>query len=398
MRLAHRVMALSLLGAAALSCAGDEPGTSSGFGGVGAAVAGGGTAGSGAGGGVAGAGAGTLAGGGALTGGGGTAAGGGTLAGGSSPPPVVTGPGGKVCEVQTIDAYGTVPDMLIVLDRSDSMMLFNRWQPSKQAVKQITSEFEGLLAFGLSYFPGESAGVVDPLAALLGGPAPMCAGGEKLDVPMMLRNAGPIGQSLDRTATRGLTPTGAALRAALGVLGDRTAQLDTTVKPGYVLLVTDGDPSCDPALALSGAIDPAQQDEARAAVKALKDKGIPTYVIGYQIDATRQAIMNEMAMLGGTMKYQPAESGEQIIAAFRQITKDVIKCTFDLQPSKNQPMIDPKFVRVQIDGKSVQLNGENGWVIQGNTITLQGGACATLKDGRGHTLHAQVECTEVVLQ
>ncbi|HEX6245600.1 MAG TPA: vWA domain-containing protein [Polyangiales bacterium] len=311
---------------------------------------------------------------------------------------MVMGPGGKVCQTQIIDAYGTVPDMLIVLDRSDSMMLFNRWQPSKQAVKQITTEFEGLLAFGLSYFPGESAGVVDPVAALLGGPAPMCAGGEKLDVPMMLRNAGAIGQSLDRTPTRGLTPTGAALRAALGVLGDRTLQLDTAVKPGYVLLVTDGDPSCDPALALSGAIDPAQQEEARVAVKALKDKGIPTYVIGYQIDATRQAIMNEMATLGGTMKYHPAESGEQIIAAFRQITKDVIKCTFDLRPSQGQQMIDPRFVRVQIDGKSVPLNGEHGWVIQGNTITLQGGACSTLKDGRGHTLNAQVECTEVVLQ
>ena len=31
-------------------------------------------------------------------------------------------------------------------------------------------------------------------------------------------------------------------------------------------------------------------------------------------------------------------------------------------------------------------------------ITLQGGACSTLKDGRGHTLNAQVECTEVVLE
>jgi uncharacterized protein YegL len=309
---------------------------------------------------------------------------------------VVTGPGSQVCATQVINAYGTVPDMLIVLDRSQSMMLYNRWQPSKQAVKAITTEFEGLLAFGLEYFPGASAADVDVVSAILGGAAAMCAGGERLDVPLQLRNAQAISQNLDRAMTKGLTPTGAALRAALGILGDRSAQLDTVVKPGYVLLVTDGDPMCDQQLSVTGGADTMQQDEARAAVKALKDKGIPTYVIGYQIDAARQGIMNEMAMLGGTMKYFAAESSDQIVAAFRQITKDVIKCTFELKPTDNKP-IDPKYVRIQIDKASIPLNAADGWVINGNTITLQGGSCATLKDGKGHNLNAQVECTEVIL-
>jgi hypothetical protein len=394
MRLGQRLIAISLLGGLSFSCAGEDPSSGVPVGLPPAGSPGGTTAG------VA------PTGGGAAPGGvqGGTTAGGALPGGGAVPPSsitnpaVVQGPGNKVCATQVINAYGTVPDMLIVLDRSQSMMLYNRWQPSKQAVKAITSEFEGLLAFGLEYFPGATASDVDILSAVLGGQAAMCAGGERLDVPMTLRNAGAIAQSLDRTMTKGLTPTGAALRAALQVLGDRTQQLDTTVKPGYVLLVTDGDPMCDQQLSLQpGAVDMAQQDEARAAVKALKDKGIPTYVIGYQIDAMRQAIMNEMAMLGGTTKYHAAESSDQIIAAFRQITKDVIKCTFDLQPVDNKP-IDPKYVRVQIDKTSVPLNSADGWVINGNTITLQGGACATLKDGKGHNLNAQVECTEVILE
>jgi hypothetical protein len=395
MRCVHQVLVLSLL--AALACSGEEPDTSSTLGTTTPppGSAGGTTAGAATGGGVAGgsiSGGATLSGGGAtLSGGGGSFAGGGGTTGGTT-----RAPDKPVCAIQTINAYGTVPDMLIVLDRSESMMLYNRWQPSKQAVKQITSEFEGLLAFGLSYFPGDSAAAVDPVALILGGMAGMCSGGEKLDVPLMLRNAAPIGQSLDRTQVRGLTPTGAALRAAAMVLGDRTQQLDAVVKPGYVLLVTDGDPSCDPSLALSGAIDTAQQEEARVAVKALKAKGIPTYVIGYQIDATRQAIMNELAMLGGTNMYHPAESGDQIISAFRQITKDVIKCTFNLEQKDGKP-IDPKYVRVQIDGKSIPLNTADGWVISDNSITLQGGSCSTLKDGKGHTLNAQVECTEVIL-
>jgi uncharacterized protein YegL len=389
----HSVFALSLLGAG-LSCAGEDPSaggistlpvTPTAGGGTGSAAGAGGTTGA----------LPPSAGGGAATlGGGGTPGSG--LAGAGGTAGIVTGPGGKVCATQVINAYGTVPDMLIVLDRSQSMMLYNRWQPSKQAVKTITTEFEGLLAFGLEYFPGATATDVDVVSAILGGAAAMCAGGEKLDVPMMLRNAQAIGQNLDRTMTKGLTPTGAALRAAAGILGDRSPQLDTVIKPGYVLLVTDGDPMCDQQLSVTGGPDTMQQDEARAAVKALKDKGIPTYVIGYQIDAARQAIMNEMAMLGGTMKYFAAESSDQIVGAFRQITKDVIKCTFELKPTDNKP-IDPKYVRIQIDQASIPLNATDGWVINGNTITLQGGSCATLKDGKGHNLNAQVECTEVIL-
>ncbi|HEX6239603.1 MAG TPA: vWA domain-containing protein, partial [Polyangiales bacterium] len=236
-----------------------------------------------------------------------------------------------------MDAYGLAPDMLIVLDRSLSMLQGLRWDPSKQAVKTITSEFEGLIAFGLEYFPGGdlndiggllgagnlggllggagTAGAAD-LGGLLGGGATAgagnfgglfgggtaggaalaCGGAEKIDVPLMRKNAGPIATSVDATFPNGFTPTGPALTVALQALGDRRLQLDQAVKPAYVLLVTDGDPRCGVA------DDPAQQESARAAVKALKSANIPTYVFGYQIDAAYQPLMNELAMLGGTQR------------------------------------------------------------------------------------------------
>jgi uncharacterized protein YegL len=346
------------------------------------------------------------------TGGGGGTPGGSSIGGTpgtSSQPGNVTGtPSGSTagastgCTTKVVDAYGLVPDMLIVLDRSLSMLQGLRWDPSKDAVKTITSEFEGLIAFGLEYFPGGDATIgniggllgAGDLGGLLGGGGttagglPLACGGmEKIDVPLMLKNAGPIAASIDATFPNGFTPTGPALTVALQALGARGQQLDQVVKPAYVLLVTDGDPRCGVA------DDPAQQEAARAAVKALKAANIPTYVFGYQIDGAYQGLMNELAMLGGTPRYFPVENGQQIIDAFRQITKDVINCTFSL----DQVPPDLKKVRVTIDGVSIPLNTPDGWVIDGKNVTLQGKACASLKDGKGHTLTAQIECTDVIL-
>lgn len=401
MKLLPKLFALGLAGAAVAGCAAEEDSTGTAIGGV---VTPGGTPGAQTGGpGV-----------GSVPGGTGAVTGGTATPGGQGTPPGTApgaGPGGAPggpCATKVINAYGLVPDMLIVLDKSTSM-LQQRWEPSKQAVKTVTKEFENLISFGLEYFPagdgglGNVGGIGGAVGGLLGGllgggammagggnpmPAPtMCGGMEKLDVPIMLKNAAAISQSVDMTTPNGFTPTGPALQAALKILGDRNQQLDGTVKPGYVLLVTDGDPRCGLAE------DPTQQEAARAAVKALKAANIPTYVLGYQIDPAFGNFMNELAMLGGSTKYYPVESGDQIVAAFREVTKDVIKCTFTL----DQVPENPKKVRVQIDGVSVPLNAADGWVIDGKTVTLQGGACSTLKDGKGHMLQAQVECTEIVL-
>jgi Mg-chelatase subunit ChlD len=277
------------------------------------------------------------------------------------------------CPVRTIDVYGAVPDMLIVLDRSLSMSLNRRWEPSKQAVKTITRDYGGLLRFGMSVFPGAAGD---------------CAQGQ-LDVPLSIANGSAIADLIDHTQTSGLTPTGPALSQALRILGDRSPVADAAVRPAYVLLVTDGEPNCQ---ALPLFPDSAQQDAARAAVRALKDKNIPTYVIGYQIDASYQGMMNELAQLGGTARYRAVENADQIVTTFREITKDVVKCSFDLSEAS-----DPHFVRVQIDQTSIALDASDGWTIQGKTVTLQGAACTKLRDGRGHVLNAQVECTEVVL-
>lgn len=407
MRLVHDLVRFGLVAAVAAGCAATDEGTQASVGGVSATGGGpGGSPSGGPGAGTTGGLGGTLSGG--LQGGGTTGTWGGGTTGTTVQPGMVGGPAGTgTCQITTVDFLGEKPDMLIVFDRSASMNLDplnNRWDPSRDAVKQITRDWEGLIDFGLEFFPGDGATFFGPdqiLNIIFSGgslavdPA-ACAGAIRLDVPIMMSNAAAIAQTLDGAQTNGFTPTAAALQHALSILGDRNSALDGAVKPAFVLLMTDGDPLCDPQFALdpASAGDTAQQQAAMQAAMALKMANIPTYVLGYQLDPARQDLMHQLAMAGGTNMYFPVENQASIVEAFRAITKDVVSCEFELGMAPP----DPTFVRIEIDNQTIPYNSPDGWTLTNGThVTLQGAACSGLKDGRVHNLNAQIECNPVVL-
>jgi hypothetical protein len=263
------------------------------------------------------------------------------------------------------------------------MELFSRWEPSKQAIESITRQFQAVVAFGLEIFPGEAT-EVDPIQLLLGGA--MCGRGIKLDVPIALHNAAAISTALAGVTPTGHTPTGEALRAALKTLGDRRPAVGR--KAGYVLLVTDGDPTCDPTAVLNGGYDATAREAAKAAVRALEEKNIPTYVLGYEIDPMFQPFMHELAGLGGTGSYHPVENAEQLADALRKISEGVIGCSFELETEPS----DAIDLRVVLDGSDVGSDAQDGWSVAGTTVTLHGSACAKLKDGAAHALEFQPTC------
>lgn len=297
------------------------------------------------------------------------------------------GPDGELCSIQKVELSDEAPDVLIVFDRSQSMALEQRWEPSKLAIKALTQEFEGVVAFGLETFPGEGATEPDILSALLdGGTLMLCAGEIEIDLPIALHNAAPIGTALDAMQTIGFTPTAEALRVAATHLGNRAPASGR--KPGYVLLVTDGDPMCDPNASLNGATgDPVEREASKAAVSALKQNHVATYVVGYQINPVHQPFMNELAMLGGTSRYRPVESADQMLAVLREISAGLIDCSFEL---RTQPL-DPAHLHVQLDGVDV-ARAADGWSLTGRTLSLGGSACETLRDGTPHRLELQLEC------
>lgn len=312
----------------------------------------------------------------------------------AAPPPAQgvrdAGLDADLCSVQKVELSDEAPDVLIVFDRSQSMTLEQRWEPSKLAIKTLTQEFEGVVAFGLETFPGEGATEPDIISALLdGGTLMLCAGDIEIDLPIALHNAAPIGLALDAMQTIGFTPTGEALRVAATYLGSRAPASGR--KPGYVLLVTDGDPMCDLNASLNGATgDPAEREASKAAVSVLKQNHVATYVVGYQINAVHQPFMNELAMLGGTSRYRPVESADQMLAVLREISAGLIDCDFELRT----PPLDPTHLRVQLDGIDI-ARAADGWSLTGSTVTLGGSACETLRDGAPHRLELQLECEPV---
>jgi len=63
--------------------------------------------------------------------------------------------------------------------------------------------------------------------------------------------------------------------------------------------------------------------------------------------------MNQLAMLGGTTSYQPAENGAELSAALRAIARDVVsQCKFEVAE-----LAASKFVRIRLDNRGLTLNG-----------------------------------------
>ncbi|HEX5661136.1 MAG TPA: vWA domain-containing protein [Polyangiales bacterium] len=296
------------------------------------------------------------------------------------------------CQKIQLPSDPAEPEILIVQDRSGSMVGLgdirnagkNRWQPSVRALKKLTSELTETVAFGLMLFPATSGGVS------LGGGAGCDPG--KLDVEVATGSATQIASVLDRSAPDvGATPTAASLTAALGAL-DTGLCPDCRVAPKYVLLVTDGQPTCG----VGGTKTLPEDIEAtNKAIDALHTAGIKTYVIGYDTASDQAAAiaMDGFARHGGTDKYLPVEDESSLLAELTRIAGELVPCEFEL----SDDVEDPSFVRVEIDGVSYEY--EQDWLLEGRTVRLleRGGACPKLRDARLHRLAITRECAPVML-
>jgi Mg-chelatase subunit ChlD len=427
MNLSHtRTVFLTLVTTAALSlsCGSDDPGTTAGIdpltgqpGTPGGSAAGvGGTAG-----GPGGTASGTAGG---TTGGTGHTSGtaGGVQAGGAISSVIVEQ---MPCEKKVRQAGKTIPDFMIVLDRSGSMQpqagidcsktdlgslitcgilgidcndpalkgttqcggtsaAADRWTPAVAAVKSLTKMFEAKVNFGLTTFPGDGGGGRNDNG---------CATGAQR-VPVGLMSAAAIATALDATKPEGNTPTGPTLDAVLKQIQSKKTSPDDVVPPQYVLLVTDGQPTCP--MGGNGGNNPAAHQATIAAIDALSKAGVKTFVIGYDASVNAQLAkqLTEYAQHGGTNNFYAVQDGPSLVSQFTSITSVVAECSYQLDKKPD----DPKYVLVELDGQKLNLDTPDGWIIDGSNVTIQGNACTTLRDGnRMHTLAVTVECAPIPL-
>lgn len=336
------------------------------------------------------------------------------------------------CGQQNVRTEAVVPDMLIVLDRSGSMKpdartanlrcdnleqldpftqvtrfaeclgagidcntdrdrntvncggtevrSIDRWTPSVAAIKKLTSEFDSDLSFGLLPFPGEGGGR---------GNNGSCTPGS-LQVPIRLGQAAAIAAELDGTEPGGGTPTGQALQTALEEF--RKLDASDVAKPArYVLLVTDGQPTCPSGEGggRQGALA-ADKQLTLDALDALRDEGVTTFVIGYDaaLDPGLAESLTEFAQHGGTDRYYAVQDEASLSEAFTAISSVVIRCDVELQSS----FVSSDYVNVALDGDALMLDDPNGWRLEDKTVIVQGAACDKLQEGKGHRVDITIEC------
>lgn len=303
----------------------------------------------------------------------------------------------NVCDQVSIQARPNAPDVLIVLDRSSSMVgpgNQNRWNPSVQAVKTLTQELNDAIRFGLMLFPapGAQAGIAQGILDGLGlgvintflPEDTGCAEG-KVVVPIKQDSAASIAQALDRGAPQGVayTPTATSLDAARKALS-QGACADCASTPTYVVLVTDGQPTCTSGQPPGTQAD---VDATNAAIDRLREAEIKTFVVGYGTasDPMASAAMASFAEHGGTEKYLAVENGEQLVRELRTIAGSLVSCEYEL----NEDVADPALVRVIIDGNELVLN--EGWRLDGRMVILEG-ACDRIKDAKVHNVSIKKDC------
>ncbi|MCA9539429.1 MAG: VWA domain-containing protein, partial [Myxococcales bacterium] len=204
------------------------------------------------------------------------------------------------------------PNVLLVLDRSGSMLEFNKWVQAVDAVTQMTRVFEPQIRFGLMVFPwgGDCRVQVN----------------EAIRNPCVPGNAQAISQELlaARTAPeRGNnTPIGAAITEATTYF----TQLRDQNRRSFIVMITDGMETCN-------------GNPIASAQAAYLGSEIPVFVIGFGNGVDRNTL-NEMARVGGTGQAYQVNNGQDLFQVLADIADQASEEVCDGADNDCDGMID----------------------------------------------------------
>ena len=282
-------------------------------------------------------------------------------------------PAPSCAEVRPIEVQEALPpDLLLVVDKSGSMGDnvggAQKWGTMRSALGTTLSENSNTVNFGLMLYPTDD----------------VCGAGS-ISTPVSGSSGGSINAALGSVSPEGGTPTHTSLQNALSYYQG------TAVNPNgrFVLLATDGEPNCQ------NANDPTipTVTESVAAITALKNAGIPTYVLGFG-GGVNGATLQAMAQAGGQSQFYSASSPTELAAALDAITGDVAlpDCSFSLGEVPN----DPSRLRLYFDDLEVGRSSlhTDGWDYDSanNTLTIYGASCDQLQGGAVGELRVDYGC------
>jgi hypothetical protein len=347
----------------------------------------------------------------------GGAAGGGGLADSGlldgPPPPDASG----LCGNQFVPVLIDRPNVYFVLDASGSMVEtlpgsggLTKYNAARVDIAEVLRTMGHRISYGAASFP------------LPGGPVTGCGAGAEIfpttpGDPASYAASGVDGpvlktflQKTNAVAPGGGTSTSATLLAL-------TPGLEALPGKTVVVLATDGAPNCnltmscgpnecqyniegyalpdgtpcqaplnccDNLIVQGGSYQCVDKDASVAAIAALKDAGIPSYVIGMPGSEAYVDVLDAMAVAGGTARpseplYYATTDTDALSAALKEIgIKIAISC--DVQLDEQPP--EPNLVNVYFDTSEVLYDPVDGWSWTSPTsISINGAACSQLKSG-----------------
>jgi len=283
------------------------------------------------------------------------------------------------------------PDILILLDRSGSMnedlngtMCPNgcgansKWSIATTTLKSFLPTVEGIVNWGLKLFAT---------------PDNVCIVSSTAEIPPQINNAAAINARLMTTDAGSSTPTTVALMNAatyLKTLADSS--------PKFILLATDGVPTCGtaacaPGVNSTGMADQCDDANAIAMVKTVHDMGFPTFVLGIGTSqAPGDGTLSQMAINGGyprngTPAYYPIDKAQDLQDAFQTITGMVSSCFYTISPALTDGQ---RLTGVKADGVALS---PSDYTISGNSgVQLIGQACDDVTSGKIKRIDVQVDC------
>lgn len=231
---------------------------------------------------------------------------------------------GDHCGISRSNMSRLPADLLIVQDRSGTMLEDSKWEQVTTAVNEVVAETESTIRWGLKLFALPYS--EDPTVR--------CYVPDEITVPVDYDNSRRISEALASTppspeSSGSATPTRWAIEKALAYL-----QSVNDGFPKYMLLATDGLPNCKNGI-MSGDDYGGKDDQAAiAAISAARDAQVPVFVVGIDIGGGGDTL-NAMAEAGGkarteAIKYYPATASTGLAEALQQIVGSIPTCTFTL--------------------------------------------------------------------